>query len=112
MNHDMNVTQMQWQPEMIRLTFVGHPELDGGAQGPIYVKADAINFIQRAQVQFKKMDGSGQMLPGIICTEVHCCHYILYVTESPPQVAALRDAAFGHTPAKAKSESNTPLRPV
>ena len=39
----------------------------------------------------------------MVATEIHCCHFVCHVLESPDEVARLRDAIFGYTTPELKA---------
>ena len=94
-NHRMDVTQMVWKPEMIRLSYVGNPSVNGGAATSCFVDPSMIASITRQQITNR--DSAGATLNTVECTIVGCCHFSLYVEESPETVAMLRDKALGYT---------------
>ena len=93
---DFNVTQMQWRPELLKLTQVGRPEVNNGEPVALYVDPTAIQKITIEEVYFNLPDGSKG--PAVVCTSVFCCHFHCAVLESPEQVALMRDRALGYKP--------------
>ena len=92
---------------MIRLTLIGNPEVDGGGPTTCFVEASAISSIRRTVGGYAKSQSYGktplEFHELVACTELHCCHYTLFVTESPEDVALLRDKAMGISPPKPKA---------
>lgn len=101
MEVNQNVTAMQWRAPLVRLTCIGNPDVNGGEPTTTYVAAEQVGQIRRLKAGYRtyaSMSEEGakpQFHPGVECTEVNCCHFILLVTETPEMVAALRDRAFG-----------------
>ena len=99
---ESNITAMQWRAPLIKLTQIGNPDVDGGQPTATYVSAEAIGQIRRLKGAFVTYDsiveGNRNFHPAVECTEIHCCHYTMLVTESPETVAMLRDKAFGFEP--------------
>jgi len=97
-----DITTMQWQPALVRLTSIGNPDVAGGAPQPAYVNASAITGIRRvigSYATYASLEAQARPLamhPGVECTEVECCHFRILVTETPHEVARRRDEAFGH----------------
>ena len=91
---DLTATQMMWQPPMIKLTQVGWPGVDDGKETPLFVNPAAISRINRVLSWQNNSDGSKS--PEKAATEIHCCHYVCHVIESPETVAIMRDKALGH----------------
>lgn len=104
--HDMNVTQMYWQPPLLRLTYVGHPEVDDGGPTVCFVAPQLISGIVRQTLSFGKVAGHTppepqEQHPIITVTGVALTTgQVYYITESPDEVATLRDRALGHEPPK------------
>lgn len=98
MSNDANITatQMHWQPPLLRLTQVVYQGLDEGKETTLYVNPQLIQKISRAVFWVNNPDGSKS--PGAPATEIHCCHFVCYVAESPETVALLRDKAMGFKP--------------
>lgn len=95
--HDVTVNQMQWQPALLKLTYVGHPEVDGGEPTPCYICPQWITSINRQRMKFSSIADKDKTYEIDSCTAVVISAYqILYVTETPEQVALLRDRALGH----------------
>lgn len=91
----IDVTNMMWQPEMIRLTQIGNPEIDNGKSQPMYIDPSTIKCVRSTMGAFRKA-GTDQWHESVPCTEVNCCHFVAMVVESPEQVAMLRNAALGY----------------
>lgn len=102
----VDITNMMWQPKLIRLTLIANPDIDGGEPTPTFVNPQQISGIRRTASCYAKVSSYGKPAdqveyhPRIACTEVHCCHFTVLVTETPDEVAKLRDEAFGHEPPK------------
>lgn len=92
----MDVTSMQWRPPLIRLTQIGNPDIDDGQPTPVFVDPNSISKISRTLGAFSRAGSATEVHERVSCTEVHCCHFHLLVTESPETVAMLRDKALGH----------------
>ncbi len=96
---DMNVQNMVWRPTLVKLTQIGSPEWNNGETTTCYVEPSSITHIQRGGgavgTKANEMDKKE-------CTFVCMCHGTLLVTETPEEVARLRDAAFGYNPPKPK----------
>jgi len=89
---DVNTSLMTWKPRLIRLSAIAVPGLCEAHD--VYVDPQAISYVGRATPVHTAADGT--KTPGSECTLVHCCHYTLWVTDSPAQVAMLRERALGH----------------
>lgn len=99
---NMAITNVSWKPKMIRLTQIPIPDVDGGEPTPVHVNADAITAVYRRRGAFTRNGGVGdaftpsrEFFATVECTEVHCCHFVLLVQESPDRVAHLRHVALG-----------------
>lgn len=100
MSNDANITQMFWQPPLISLTAVAHPEVDDGKEGRCFLRADLIVAVQTAVTANKKFN-TEEFYPRTSCTHILIQGgWTLSVTESPATVAMLRDKALGHEPPK------------
>ena len=98
-DHDVTVTQMTWQPALLKLTFAPHPDVDGGEPTPCYVAPQWIIGIGRQALTFGKVGVTGESHPAVTCTAVVISPSMAYyVTETPEQVALMRDRALGHEP--------------
>ena len=91
---DLTATQMVWQPAMIKLTQVGWPGLDDGKETSLFVNPAAISRINRVLSWQTLPDGTKSEPKS--ATEIHCCHYVCHVVESPETIAMLRDKSLGH----------------
>jgi hypothetical protein len=98
----MDVTNMLWQPALLRLT-CQHPEVNGGKQMAAYIAPQAITVVRRVAVVFGSPEDPNRKYPAIDCTEVFYCHGVLHVLETPEEVARLRDLALGHERPKPKA---------
>jgi hypothetical protein len=105
-DHEMNVRNMTWRPRLVRLTCIANPDVDEGRPTPTYCDPQDISTIRRTTGGYMTASSYGkpreeQCFHALVaCTEVHCGHTILFVEESPEEVARLRDKAFGHEPPK------------
>lgn len=109
-DHDMNVTQMHWQPPLVKLTQVANPDHDEGKPTTCFINAQNITQINRAISSFSKINADGTVPSSTDKREFHpaqACTVVmvgasqgLQVTESPETVAMLRDRALGHEPPK------------
>lgn len=96
-DHDVTVNQMTWQPALLKLTYAAHPDVDNGAPTPCYIAPQWIVGIGRQAMRFCRVDDPKESHPAQTCTAVVISSYqIYYVTESPEEVARLRDVALGH----------------
>ena len=103
---DINATQMIWQPPLIKLTSSPHPDVDGGKSSNCYKNPQHITTIERKAIKHWKMDAKDESYPPQLCTAVVVSsQLILYVTESPDQVAAKRNEALGHLLTRAEIKS-------
>lgn len=95
--HDMTVSQMYWQPPLLKLTYVPNPEVDDGQPTTCFVCPQSITAIGRQKTQFFKVEEAGARHPPVTCTAVIVsASMVFYVTESPEEIARLRDKAMGH----------------
>lgn len=103
-DHDMTVSQMHWQPALIRLTQIANPDCDEGKATPCFVNPQHITQISRGVTSFTKTingvvppEGMREYHPAQACTFVVISAGLgLQVVESPEQVALMRDRALGH----------------
>ena len=91
----MNITNVLWQPQFIKLT---HIEIVGPASVPehtCYVDPSMIIYavLQNCRITRDEEVVLERMATLIMLTQ----DKYLYVEESPDEVARLRDAAFGYT---------------
>ena len=93
-NTDMSVTQMQWQPALMCLTYVARPQLDGGVPTRCYVSPQNIIAIVRWRAEYDLPDG-GKVTQCCTGVQLSPLGHWLHVLESPEEVAAMRDRAFG-----------------
>ena len=93
MLQDVNATQIIWKPPFMRLTHIAIPGSSSEAHA-VFVDPYAISMIGRASPVHTMLDGT--KMKGDECTIVHCCHYQLFVEESPEVVAGIRDRTLGH----------------
>lgn len=92
---DLTATQMLWQPRLLRLTSIGHPDIDGGEAGACFVRPDLIAYVQRSWATQKRI-GDGAEIP-IPCTIIVLQSGVsVSCEESPERVAAMRDKELGH----------------
>lgn len=105
----MNAEMMMWRPKLIRLTQIANPDHDGGQTTPCYAHPECIETIQRHRAAFGKSGLSGEFheYQDVTIVAMHGAK-TLFVTESPDEVARLRDQALGHT----EAARPTPLRNV
>ena len=89
-----NMTQMLWQPKLLKLTFVAHPSINNGKASPCYVAAQHIILIKLTNTKLDD-DPSVSFNSTLIVTD---CREFLHVVESPDVVAMMRDRALGHEP--------------
>ena len=103
MSERMDVTNMMWQPELLKLTQIGNPDWFDGEPTACYVTPQSITRISRSVAAFPMREDPTKRHADIQCTEVFYCHGTLHVTESPEEVARLRDKALGHELPKPKA---------
>lgn len=104
----ITATQMVWQPPLVKLTAAPHQDIDGGKPQSCYVNPQLIAVIQRMAIQHHKFkEGNKKKWPPVNVTAVQTGALIMYVKETPDQVAKLRDEALGH-----KLASTTKLKAV
>lgn len=100
MSHDITAKQMYWKPELLQLTQISHPEIDGGVPTPCFLDPQSILSINRAKSSFSKADSTGSLReyhPQMDCTCVMTTYgHALMVTEAPNVIAMLRDKALGY----------------
>jgi hypothetical protein len=94
--NSMDVTNMVWQPPLLKLTRVPHPDLVGQATAT-FIRPDLVATIQSSWVNLKRIDSEKERHPPMMCT----CIFLttgghLFVMEEPDAVALLRDRALGH----------------
>lgn len=94
---NFTATQMVWQPPMLRLTRVQHPDLNGGKPENAYVRPDLIATIQSTWVCLEKMSGGPERHPPVLCSLIALTTggYI-HVSEPPDVIAMQRDRALGY----------------
>lgn len=104
-DHSFTATQMYWKPELIRLTQIVHPDMDGGEPTTCFLDPQSILSVNRTMSGFSKETGDAhfydpnlrQYHPRVACTCVMTTYgHSLMVTESPETVALLRDKAMGY----------------
>lgn len=106
---DQNVTAMQWRAPLLRLTCIPNPDVAGGLPTSTYVAPEQISQIRRVKSGYAVAESlllrpeERRFHAQVECTEVNCCHFILLVTESPDEIAMLRDKAFGFEPERLKA---------
>lgn len=93
-----SITNMVWQPELIKLTQIPRDDVDGGGAVTIFLHPAFIVSIHRHIVQHRDMKGEPIFEPQCATVVALSTNQYAYVTESPSEVAALRDVAFGHRP--------------
>ena len=95
MDHHINTTQMLWKPQLLRLTQVPHPKLDGEVPTACFIDPSMILMIRRTLVTFpekpERFDVCTLVITGVGSSYLH-------VMESPEQVATMRDRALGFAP--------------
>lgn len=98
MTPDATVTQMHWQPPLLKLTGVSHPNVDAGVASPLYIAPNQIIGVERKAIQSQDMV-TGDKYPIVSCTIVTISYSLAYqVSESPEKIALMRDKALGHAP--------------
>lgn len=87
-----------WKPPLIRLTQVPRADIDGGKPTTLYVQPEWILAIHRQQVRHSDTEGkpTGDLVDCTVVTVGATINY--FVTESPEEVARLRDEAYGFKP--------------
>lgn len=95
----VTATQMVWQPRLLRLTKIPHPDLNDGEPEAAYIRPDFITKIHTTWVTQEKMHVKDEKYGPVICT------YIalqggdgFHVMEPPDVIAAMRDRALGFEP--------------
>ena len=97
--HDMSVTNMLWQPAMLALTAIAHPEIDSGVPTQCFVSPDNIAYMYRAKVKNVQIERPDDPPTFSLCTiVVFKVGGHISVEESPQAIAVLRDRALGHSP--------------
>jgi len=89
-----NMTQMLWQPRLLRLTYVAHPLLNGGKASTCFVAPQHIILIRLTNTKLDD-DPNASFDSTLVVTD---CKEFLHVTEAPDIVAMMRDRALGHEP--------------
>lgn len=106
---NQNVTSMLWRAPLLRLTCIGNPDVNEGRPTNTFVPPEAIGQIRRMWGAYRTKESLHDVAnppryhPGVECTEVHCGHYTLLVTELPETVAMWRDKALGFEPTGLKA---------
>lgn len=101
---EMNVSQMQWQPKLLKLTLIANPDCLEGKPTPCYVNPQLISQIMcvcgAVNRRFSQdRPPQEQWHPFIDCTLVRCYGLPdLLVLEPAEAVALQRDRAMGHSP--------------
>lgn len=98
---DMTVTQMQWQPPLLRLTHIGLADIDQGRDTICYVNPREITMLRRMDVKdpSSAYASSDATQPKIVATVVYLYGgTLVHVRESCDEVALARDRAFGIEP--------------
>ena len=90
------ITQALWKPKLIRLTQIGNPDYNDGLPTICFLDPATITSISVAVAAFNMRADPAKRHPDVSCTAVFFCHGTLHVTESPEQVAAMRDSALGY----------------
>lgn len=93
----MSVTNMMWQPQLVRLTFIPHPKLSGGKSTSCFIDPRHICVIKRTETTIESL-GQEQTQYGEATLVMINDRLYLHVEESPETVAMLRDKALGHAP--------------
>lgn len=97
-DHDMNVTNMLWQPAMLPLTSIGHPEIDDGKPTQCFISPDNIAYMYRSKVKHAPIESADDLHTFSNCTiVVFRVGGHLSVVETPQAIAVLRDRALGHS---------------
>ena len=100
-DHDMSVTQMYWQPPLMALTYVAHPDVDDGWPTKCFVAPQLISGIGRQSLAFSKTDPQLKGEWHKVCTATAVTlttNGVYYVKETPEEVAMMRDKALGFEP--------------
>lgn len=96
--HDMNVTNMLWQPAMLELTAIAHPEVEGGVPTRCFVSPDNIAYMYRTKVKQMPIENPDGPPVFSACTiVVFKVGGHIAVDEKPQAIAVLRDRALGHS---------------
>ncbi|MGH7807619.1 MAG: hypothetical protein ACRENT_05955 [Thermodesulfobacteriota bacterium] len=91
---DMTATQMVWEPKLLKVTRIPSPGSDNEEPTTAYINARMVYGIHRTNASFSDCKDK----PDINCTIIHYANTYLHVIETPEQIAAQRDALFGHSP--------------
>lgn len=94
-----SITNMMWKPPLIRLTQPGNPN-NGELNSATFIDPTEILWI-RANYSTWKTAAEETQPQRFLYTEIYARNFIATVTETPEQIARLRDEAFGY-----KQESN------
>ena len=111
-DHDMNVRSMVWRPALVRLTQIGHPDVDDGFPGPCYIDPTAVVCILRHRATHWKNPTEGHIhgktditfrsAQDCTCIQLSGGGGSIFVQETPEQVATAVNRAIGHEPEKPK----------
>lgn len=89
----LTATQMVWQPPLLKLTRVPHPDLPG--EHSTYVRADLIMTIQHTWIELETMADPKVKYPPVVCTYMAVQGGIyVHVLEPSDVVAHMRDKAI------------------
>lgn len=95
MNNDVNVQQMMWKPKLIRVTQIGAVGTDDGFPTVAYLAPDEIVAMVRCAGGLKDEESKDPFVK-VSCTYIRMNSFSVMVTETPDQIAAMRDEAFGY----------------
>ncbi len=98
MSETHSITQMAWQPPLLKLTLVGNPQVDDGIPLPVFIIPQSICSIHRGiGAHGKFLSNPTEWLEPFHCTVVKLSNGDQFqVMESPEKVARCRDEAMGH----------------
>ena len=108
-DHDFTAVQMYWKPALLKLTQAGHVGCDGGVDTVCFIDPQLISSINRQGLKMG-FTGEPQSDIGSVTAVAISSVQILYVRETPEDVAAARDKALGHE--KVAPPPPVPLREV
>lgn len=93
---DINAQTMVWRPRLIKVTQVVQPELDDGKPTVAFINPECIDKISRMVIGWTKRDGTGQWPDQSVTGVSMHSQGVLFIVESPEEVAKMRDQAFGY----------------
>lgn len=113
-DHDMNVRSMVWRPALVRLTQIPHPEIDGGTAMPCFIDPTAVILIARSRAQQwkhyavgeQRVAGDTREAVNVVdgtCIQLSGGAGVIFVQETPEEVATAINRAIGHEPEKPKA---------